>query len=313
MSSPDTQSQPSPQEPVVKDNIPTLNLPEEPSLDSAENKDDTSAGKSDSALFFDQQSTSELISKAQSFLESSELKENNPENRTKYLVTKGIPEETADELQKALVSIPVIPARTYPEALVASPRSRLFENLVTLYYFFTYAAGASAVLTFAYLRFVLPRWTKMITAKRRLREHQLGLLRRLKDNLTAHKDKSLTASSIAPTTESKQSVLSAKLHELRAQVPDTPPTTTRQHTLQSLSNLTGYLSSQYHITSGLDSAMRSYNFQFSMPGATSSSNKDDVHDQIKKDLRSLKGLLINRRTFLQTPIVSRPASAQRMY
>lgn len=92
----------------------------------------------------------------------------------------------------------------------------------------------------------------------------------------------------------QEPVLSTKLQELRAQVPNTAPKTTRQHTLQSLSDLTGYLSSQYHITSGLSSAMRSYNFQFAMPGAASNSSKDDVHNEIKKDLRSLKGLLINR-------------------
>ncbi|KAG8743923.1 hypothetical protein FRC10_011109 [Ceratobasidium sp. 414] len=313
MSASDTQNQPSAVGPT-KNDAPTSSSPtHQPLPDSGEREDATLAGKSDSSLFFEQQSTSELVSKAQVFLESPELKENDPEGKIKYLVTKGLPEETADELQKALASIPVIPARTYPEALVAPPKSRLFENLVTLYYFFTYAAGASAVLTFAYSRFVLPRWSRMIVAKRRLREHQLDLLRRLKDDLNAHKDGCLTAVSIAPTTESKQPVISAKLQELRAQVPNAPPKTARQHALQSLSNLTGYLSSQYHITSGLDSAMRSYNFQFSMPGATSSSSKDDVLDQIKKDLRALKGPLINRRTFLQSPSILRPAGTQRMY
>ncbi|KAG8719578.1 hypothetical protein FRC08_002505 [Ceratobasidium sp. 394] len=312
MSVSDTQNQPSVDGPTGND-APTSSLLEhQPPIDS-EKKDDALAGKSDSFLFSEQQPTSELVSKAQAFLESPELKENDQESKTKYLVTKGLPEDTADELQKALASIPVIPARTYPEALVAPPKSRLFENLVTLYYFFTYAAGASAVLTFAYSRFVLPRWSRMIMAKRRLREHQLDLLRRLTDDLRAHKDKCLTAASIAPSTESEEPVISTKLQELRAQLPNTPPKTTRQHTLQSLSNLTGYLSSQYHITSGLDSAMRSYNFQFSMPGATSSSSKDDALDQIKKDLRALKGPLINRRTFLQSPSIPRPAGAQRMY
>ncbi|KAG8765313.1 hypothetical protein FRC12_007565 [Ceratobasidium sp. 428] len=313
MSISDTQNQPSLEE-LVKSDTSTSGLPEHSSsLGSSENKNTTSAEKPDSVLFSEQQPASDLISKAQSFLESPELEENDPDSKTKYLVTKGLHEETADELQNSLASIPVIPARTYPEALVSPPKSRLFENLVTLYYFFTYAAGASAVLTFAYSRFILPRWSRMIIAKHRLREHQLALLRRLNDNLSAHRDKGLTASSIALTTESKQPVLSTKLQELRAQVPDAPPKTTRQHALQSLSNLTGYLSSQYHITSGLDSAMRSYNFQFSMPGATSSTGKDDVQDQIKKDIRALKGLLINRRTFLQTPSIPRPASTQRMY
>ena len=132
-----------------------------------------------------------------------------------------------------------------------------------------------------------------------------------------------------------QPELSAKIQELRAEVPDLPPKTTRQHTLQSLSNLTGYLSSQLHLTSALDSAIRSYQFQFSMPGSTSSAPKDDIQEQMKKEIRALKGLLINRyvhlvcsmnssnlhavrRTFLQGSSISptstqRSTGAQRMY
>ncbi|QRW05646.1 hypothetical protein RhiLY_04645 [Ceratobasidium sp. AG-Ba] len=283
-----------------------------PSRSVPENENGKSDG-TDKLTFSEQQPTSELVSKAQAFLESPELKGNDADSKTQFLVTKGIPAETADELQKALASIPVIPARTYPEALVAPPRSRLFENLVTLYYFFAYAAGGSAVLTFAYSKFILPRWSRMLVAKHRLRKHQLGLLQRLTTELKAHKGKSLTADSVAPTSESKEPISSTKLQQLRAQVSDIGPKTNRQHTLQSLSDLTGYLSSQYHITSGLSSAMRSYNFQFAMPGATPNSNKDDIHNDIKKDLRSLKGLLINRRTFLQGSSVPRPVSVERVY
>ncbi|QRV91576.1 peroxisomal membrane anchor protein (Pex14) [Ceratobasidium sp. AG-Ba] len=129
----------------------------------------------DKLTFSEQQPTSELVSKAQAFLESPELKGNDADSKTQFLVTKGIPAETADELQKALASIP-----------------------------------------------------------------------RLTTELKAHKGKSLTADSVAPTSESKEPISSTKLQQLRAQVSDIGPKTNRQHTLQSLSDLTGYLSSLPH-------------------------------------------------------------------
>ncbi|CCO26838.1 Flavin-containing monooxygenase FMO GS-OX3 [Rhizoctonia solani AG-1 IB] len=246
-------------------------------------------------IFEEQQKSSELVSKAQSFLESPELKERDPKSKAQYLADKGLSGDTIDELQQALASIPVVPPRTYPEALVSPTRSRLFDNLVTIYYFFTYAAGASAVLTWVYSKFVFPRWVKMIMAKRRLRQHQLGLLKRLTEELSDHRSKCLTPSMVAPSKDSKPVVVT-QLQDLSSQIPPTIRKTSKQHTLQSLSDLTGYLSSQIHLTSALDAVARAHQLQ--MPGATAAS-KNEVHEQLKKDIRSLKGLLINRRTFMQ--------------
>ena len=91
-----------------------------------------------------------------------------------------------------------------------------------------------------------------------------------------------------------QSVITTRLQELSSQVPTTAPKTSKQHALQSLSDLTGYLSSQIHLSSALDAAARAYQFQFSMPGATATQPKNEIHEQLKKDIRSLEGLLINR-------------------
>ncbi|KAH7345048.1 hypothetical protein B0J17DRAFT_638130 [Rhizoctonia solani] len=262
-------------------------------------------------MFEDQQGSSNLVSKAQSFLESSELKESDSKDKAQYLADKGLSGDTIDELQQALASIPIVPPRTYPEALVSPTRSRLFENLVTVYYFFTYSAGASAVLTWVYSKFVFPRWVKMIIAKRRLRQHQLGLLKRLTEDLSEHRGKCLTASMIAPTEGSKP-IIASRLQELASKVPPATPKTSKQHALQSLTDLTGYLSSQIHLTSALDAAARAFQFQFSMPGATANQPKNEIHEQLKKEIRSLKGLLINRRTFMQgsslLPNLGRPTT-----
>lgn len=65
-------------------------------------------GKSELDLFAEQQTESELVSKAQSFLESPELKESDAKSKAQYLADKGIPVETIDELQKAVSLLCVI-------------------------------------------------------------------------------------------------------------------------------------------------------------------------------------------------------------
>ncbi|CAE6469609.1 unnamed protein product [Rhizoctonia solani] len=290
-------------QPVVSPSTDPVEVPATPSGEIREPLDVTqptvaaSLSEDEQNMFEDQQQSSELVSKAQSFLESSELKDSDPKSKAQYLTGKGFSGDTINELQQALASIPIVPPRTYPEALISPTRSRLFENLVTIYYFFTYAAGASAVLTWVYSKFVFPRWVKMIMAKRRLREHQLGLLKRLTEDLSEHRSKCLTESMITPTEDSKP-VIITRLQELSSQAPPTTPKTSKQHALQSLSDLTGYLSSQIHLSSALDAAARAYQFQFSMPGATTAQPKNEIHEQLKKDIRSLKGLLINRWGFL---------------
>ncbi|CAE7090854.1 unnamed protein product [Rhizoctonia solani] len=286
-------------QPVVSPSTDPVEVPATPSGEIREPHDTTlptSLNEGEQKMFEDQQKSSELVSKAQSFLESPELKDSDQESKAQYLAGKGLSGDTIDELQQALASIPIVPPRTYPEALISPTRSRLFENLVTIYYFFTYATGASAVLTWVYSKFVFPRWMRMVLAKRRLREHQLGLLKQLTDNLNEHRSKCLNPSMIVPTEGSKP-VIPTRLQELSSQVPSTTPKTSKQHALQSLSDLTGYLSSQIHLTSAMDAA-RTFQSQFSMPGATAQP-KNEIHEQLKKDIRSLKGLLINRRTFMQ--------------
>jgi hypothetical protein len=100
MSSMNTQNQPTPNEQAPKNEAPLLSTPENASsLDTETSQPETPTSET---VFSEQQTTSELVSKAQSFLESPDLKENNPESKMQYLVTKGLPEETADELQRAV-------------------------------------------------------------------------------------------------------------------------------------------------------------------------------------------------------------------
>lgn len=67
-----------------------------------DNTPDIASTKLETDIFAEQKQGSELISKAQTFLESPELQEKDSESKTQYLATKGIPEDTVDEIQKAV-------------------------------------------------------------------------------------------------------------------------------------------------------------------------------------------------------------------
>ncbi|KDN50234.1 hypothetical protein RSAG8_01570, partial [Rhizoctonia solani AG-8 WAC10335] len=128
-------------QPVVSPSTDPVEVPATPSGEIREPLDVTQPtvaaplSEDEQNMFEDQQQSSELVSKAQSFLESSELKDSDPKSKAQYLAGKGFSGDTINELQQALASIPVVPPRTYPEALISPTRSRLFENLVTIYYF----------------------------------------------------------------------------------------------------------------------------------------------------------------------------------
>lgn len=85
--------------------------------------------KFETDAFEEQQEGSKLISKAQSFLESPELQEKDSESKTQYLKTKGISEETVDELQQAVSLSPAgHPVRRYVTRAKSYLRSQLFHR-----------------------------------------------------------------------------------------------------------------------------------------------------------------------------------------
>lgn len=109
MSSSDTPSLPPSSAQTAQDEVLPINSELLPLPSSEKPAEDDTPSSSDRISFSEQQPTSELVSKAQAFLESPELKENDSDSKTQFLVTKGIPAETADELQKAVSAIPSAP------------------------------------------------------------------------------------------------------------------------------------------------------------------------------------------------------------
>jgi len=90
----------------------------------------------------------------------------------------------------------------------------------------------------------------------------------------------------------------AKLQDSVTHAVSARPTHRFQHTLQALIDFTGYLTTK---TYALASAMHR------LPGTTPSSATAIEEEEVRKEIKALKGLVLNRRTFI--PTIARPSSA----
>ncbi|KAG7449418.1 uncharacterized protein BT62DRAFT_964598 [Guyanagaster necrorhizus] len=103
-----------------------------------------------------------------------------------------------------------------------------------------------------------------------------------------------------PPTPPVPSPLLNSLNELSAALPrdSKTKTTALQHTLQSLSDLTGYISAQVYVP------FRPY----SASGQSNNNNTSPTPaDELKREIRALKGLVLNRRSFM--PMIPRAGSS----
>ncbi|KAI0960456.1 hypothetical protein AcW1_004963 [Taiwanofungus camphoratus] len=83
--------------------------------------------------------------------------------------------------------------------------------------------------------------------------------------------------------------LLASLNALRGALPETPPQQTShfQHALKALSDLTGYITAQTYLPSGIRT-----------PGILFGTPLDPEEEEVRREIRALKGLLLNRRSFM---------------
>jgi hypothetical protein len=90
-----------------------------------------------------------------------------------------------------------------------------------------------------------------------------------------------------PPPEPKPSPLMSSLYQLSSSLKKTKSDEPRpfQHTLQSLSDLTGYITAQMY---GLPSST-----SFHIPGF-GSGNLSPQEEEVKREIRALKGLILNR-------------------
>ncbi|KAJ8515235.1 hypothetical protein ONZ45_g7320 [Pleurotus djamor] len=90
-----------------------------------------------------------------------------------------------------------------------------------------------------------------------------------------------------PPTPQAPTPMQASLHSLSTAMPQKgksePTSTVRQHALQALTNLTGYISTQVYLP-------------YRPPGINTSLGP--AEDEMRREIRALKGLVLNRRSFM---------------
>ncbi|KIJ56773.1 hypothetical protein M422DRAFT_22920 [Sphaerobolus stellatus SS14] len=123
---------------------------------------------------------SQLIQKARAFLQSADIRDENADNKRKFLQEKGLTTEEIDILMREINrQPPPIPPRTYPP----SPPSNLPLLLASLFRIISWGLGLSGLLAFVHYRFLLPRISRTLDARHALSLHQKVLMERLRNRL----------------------------------------------------------------------------------------------------------------------------------
>ncbi|CAA7259641.1 unnamed protein product [Cyclocybe aegerita] len=157
-------------------------------------------------------SRDEIISKARAFLASPQVQYQDVHVKRAFLAEKGLNgAEIESLLHRVPTQLPTIPPRTYPQP----PPSNLPLLLLGIARLFSWLAGGSALLIFAYHRFLLPRITHTYLARQSLKGHHLSLLRQLTTSLSALKESQAESFSVLPRPDPfKESKENQNLHSV---------------------------------------------------------------------------------------------------
>ncbi|KAG8942624.1 hypothetical protein FRC03_002997 [Tulasnella sp. 419] len=264
-----------------------------------------------------------LLDKARVFLASPDIRGQDASKKRRFLFEKGL---SLDEVDTLLVEMatppPPVPPRTYPGAV---QRTNWPELLASVTKAFTYLSGASAIVLLAYFKLILPRLSYVLDARHELQGQRLTELQRIQVQLEALKavQKQRVGSESADNAdkmglkqahegledaspESKEAPavlddakenlnldqslgrLATSLLAIREARDDQRES--RSQTLESVSNLTGYISSQMHI--------QPLSFSSSSKPWTRPAPLGPVEEEVRREIRALKGLALNRRSFV---------------
>ncbi|KAF9647843.1 hypothetical protein BDM02DRAFT_3180411 [Thelephora ganbajun] len=147
---------------------------------------------------FGPESRQDLLSRAQAFLTSSQIRDQDDAAKRKFLTEKGLtPSEVDYLLQGIPYRIPNVPPRSYPQP----PPSNLPTLFVGVFRILTWLAGGSAALVLIYFRYLLPRLTATLQARKSLQGHQLGLLERLHTSVRSLRATQEEAFAVLPTAK----------------------------------------------------------------------------------------------------------------
>ncbi|KAG8977994.1 hypothetical protein FRB90_008610 [Tulasnella sp. 427] len=263
-----------------------------------------------------------LLEKARQFLHTPEIRWQETEKKREFLLAKGLDRRDIKMLlEEVAPPPPPLPPRNYPGA-----KESRFMYLLKWFAKFTkvcaYVAGTSAAAAFLYWWLMLPRISSSLAARHELQAQRLAQADKLKDQveevarsreisvrdeITVVDDSAESTAEHGanhPTDESFKDLTRA-LSDLRTSLTTLrfarQVDKSRQETLDSINGLTGYVSSRV----------------YSVPGYTANGGivkrppvLGPIEDEVKSEIRALKGLVLNRRSFVaaamrsnsQTPV-----------
>ncbi|CAG8455056.1 13227_t:CDS:2 [Acaulospora morrowiae] len=281
------------------------------------------------------ESREDLISKAVNFLSSPSAISADEEKKIQFLLNKGLTREEIDiakERAGTLSAPPAVPPRTYPlhvpTVMHAPPmtvaRTPMWKKLA---YMLLITGSFSALMIIAIKKLLGPMVTAVICAKQQLYSHQLSLLRKFNEKLssfvTLSKKDSIGSSRLNKINELDDDE-DNDLTTLESKVNEPPSLLAPLST--DLSNLSEqiYLHQQnllkseamedlQHSLTSLTTYLSTNVFTF-----TSLSTANEDVEQVKNEIRSIKGSLIGRSNFPKIPLLTRsetqpPSSPTSLY
>ncbi|KAG8952826.1 hypothetical protein FRC04_003751 [Tulasnella sp. 424] len=261
-----------------------------------------------------------LLEKARQFLHSPEIRWQDTEKKREFLLEKGLDRrEIKMLLEEVAPPPPPLPPRNYPGAK-ESRTMYLLKWFAKFTKVCAYVAGTSAAAIFVYWWLLLPRISSSLAARGELQAQRLAQAEKLKERVddvarsrevgagTAAEDEITVVDDSAestgeprtshPTDESFKDLTRA-LTDLRTSLTTLrfarQVDNSRQETLDTVNNLTGYVSARV----------------YSVPGYTANGGivkkppvLGPIEDEVKSEIRALKGLALNRRSFVATALRS---------
>jgi len=275
------------------------------------------------------QSRENLILSAVKFLSNPQVRNSNEDKKVKFLLSKGLTQAEIDIAKNRVdkeqpltlpvvnpqmmaitqppVDPPPVPPRTYQMTVTRTP---LWKMLIVI---LLITGAFSAAMIAVIKKFLGPAVTAIIFAKQQLFSHQLNLFRKFNESLSTILSLRKSTSPSKPlernnVNEDDESPTPYEIDEI-----STPPTllaplvTDLSELSEKLSihqqNLTKYDTMpdlQLSLTT-LATYLSSSIYSFS--SWSSSNDRDSSVSQVRSEIRSLKGLLINRRNFPKIPPV----------
>ncbi|CAG8475552.1 5771_t:CDS:2, partial [Acaulospora colombiana] len=270
----------------------------------------------------------DLISQAIKFLSSPSLTNVDEEKKVQFLLNKGMTKKEIDIAKERVGTMhipPIVPPRTYPTVVHAPPivaaRAPMWKKLI---YVLILTGAFSALMIAAIKKLLGPMVTAVIAAKQQLYSHQLSLLRKFNEKLSSFvtllekgSDKFSSNNKIIEVDDEENELMPLE-DEATAPPSLLAPLSTdlanlseriyihRQNILKneamedlqrSLTSLTTYLSTNAFSNWSIDNEY----------------SGDSTVEQVKNEIRSIKGSLIGRSNFPKIPVMSLPSSSTSSY